>query len=198
MKGAIHKIMKKPSIIFVRHGNTALNEDGDKIRGWIDVPLSPKGEKEAEETGKKLKGVKAYGIISSDLKRAKQTTEAIRKETKLPVLGFTKSLRPWHAGELAGKEANKIISELNNYIDNPDKKIPEGESFNSFKKRMLGFMKELRKVYPTEVLIVVSHHRDNVLMDAWKDKDYNKELDIDTNRVKQRGISPSEIQIYNY
>ena len=197
MKGAIHKIMnKKQTLIFVRHGQTAMNADGDRIRGWRDVSLDEIGKQEAIETGRNLKKEDFDGIISSDLIRARQTTEAISKQTGKPILGYTKSLRPWHAGIFAGQESNKVLSKLNYYITHPSEKIPEGESLNDFKERFLTAILEIKKYFKDKTILIVAHHRNNVMLDAWIAGGEKKDFSIKVSELEKKGISPSEYKIY--
>ena len=198
MKGALHKIMNKnkQEIIFVRHGQTKMNADGDRIRGWIDVPLNEAGKKEARKTGENLKKESFYGILSSDLTRAVETADIISKETGKPILGYSKDLRPWHAGIYAGQESNKVISKLNEYLNHPTEKVPEGESFDTFKKRFLTALLEIKKYFKGKTILIVAHHRNNVCLDAWLAAGEKKDFSIKTSEMEKKGISPSEYKIY--
>lgn len=187
---------KKYPLILARHGNTALNEDGDKIRGWRDVPLSEKGEQEAKELGKRLKDKQIDAIISSDLTRAKQTAESISKETGVPIIAFTKGLRPWNAGIFTGVESNKVLSKLDEYIKNPDKQIPEGESFNDFKNRYLDEINHIKRMFPDKLILAVAHHRNNVTLDAWLKAGERPDYQIDPSAMQEKGIPPADFKQY--
>lgn len=196
MPSIMEKLIPKYNLIFVRHGNTALNEDGDKIRGWKDVPLSPKGEEEAKRVGEQLKDKEFKGIISSDLKRARQTAKEISRITGKPILGYTKSLRPWDAGIYTGTESSKVMEHFHRHINNPDEKIPEGESFNTFKKRYLQAILDIKKYFKGKPILIVAHHRNNVMLDAWIKAGRKNDLSIDSEQMKKKGISPSEYKEY--
>ena len=60
----------------IRHGQSKTNVDR-RFGGWAQVPLTEKGMNQARSTHEKLKGIKFDRIISSDLLRAKQTTELV-------------------------------------------------------------------------------------------------------------------------
>lgn len=66
--------MKK--IYFVRHGQTLLNQFR-RMQGWVDSPLTEKGEKQAAAVGKKLQDIKFNLAISSDMMRATRTLDII-------------------------------------------------------------------------------------------------------------------------
>ena len=71
-------------LMLIRHGETDWNRE--KIfRGRLDVPLSDRGEKQAELTGSALAQEGITRICSSPLKRAVQTAEAISRATGVPV-----------------------------------------------------------------------------------------------------------------
>ena len=81
------------NVIFVRHGETEMNKDGDKIRGWRDIALDEKGQEQAEKTARKLSKENADYILSSDLIRTHQTAQKIADKQGMPVIS-TKALRP--------------------------------------------------------------------------------------------------------
>ena len=45
------------NLILIRHGESQWNLE-NRFTGWVDVPLSPKGEQEARAAGEKLKTYK--------------------------------------------------------------------------------------------------------------------------------------------
>ena len=90
-------------LVLVRHGQSQWNLE-NKFTGWVDVDLTPQGEKEAHAAGKKLKGIKFDKAYTSDLKRAQKTLQIILEETgqtKIPV-EKDKALNERHYGDLQG------------------------------------------------------------------------------------------------
>ena len=61
---------------FVRHGETDYNKD-NKIMGQIDIPLNEVGLEQAQVVAKTLQNLEISHIVSSPLKRARQTSEII-------------------------------------------------------------------------------------------------------------------------
>lgn len=61
-----------PQLVLVRHGESEWNKE-NRFTGWIDIPLSPKGEEEAREAGEKLKGMHFDKAFTSVLQRATVT-----------------------------------------------------------------------------------------------------------------------------
>ena len=59
-------------LILLRHGQSQWNLE-NRFTGWVDVPLSQKGEDEARAAGEKLRGRKIDKLYISVLKRAIDT-----------------------------------------------------------------------------------------------------------------------------
>jgi 2,3-bisphosphoglycerate-dependent phosphoglycerate mutase len=61
-----------PELILLRHGQSQWNLE-NRFTGWVDVPLSAKGEDEARAAGTKLRGHRIDKLYTSGLKRAIDT-----------------------------------------------------------------------------------------------------------------------------
>jgi len=92
-----------PTLVLVRHGQSQWNLE-NKFTGWVDVPLTELGEKEALRAGGHLKGLKFDIAFTSDLQRAQKTLAVI-----LGVIGQSglsivkdKALNERHYGALQG------------------------------------------------------------------------------------------------
>lgn len=59
-------------LILTRHGESRWNLV-NKFTGWVDIPLSPKGIKEALSAAKHLQGLKLDIAFTSELERAQET-----------------------------------------------------------------------------------------------------------------------------
>lgn len=64
------------TIYFVRHGQTLLNRFR-RMQGWVDSPLTEKGEAQAKAAGEKLDNVHFDLAVSSDMMRAIHTLDII-------------------------------------------------------------------------------------------------------------------------
>lgn len=119
----------------LRHGETALNAE-KKFRGWTEILLNEKGKKDALDAAKFLSDKGVNMIYCSDLPRSVETAEIIAKELGIDKVWPDYRLRPWDIGEFTGqKRDEKRVEELDEYIDNPDWKIPGGESLDDFATR---------------------------------------------------------------
>ena len=64
------------NLVLVRHGESTSNL-ANVFTGWLDVPLSPRGEEEAHAVAEKLRGYHFDAAYSSDLIRAERTLDII-------------------------------------------------------------------------------------------------------------------------
>ena len=98
-----------PNLLLLRHGESQWNLE-NRFTGWVDIPLSPKGEKEARESGEKLKPYKFDKAYTSVLKRAIDTLNIVLKiigQEKIPI-EYDKALNERHYGALQGKNKAEI------------------------------------------------------------------------------------------
>ena len=61
-----------PDLVLLRHGESAWNLE-NRFTGWVDMPLSPRGEEEARSAGEKLRGRRIDKLYTSVLVRATET-----------------------------------------------------------------------------------------------------------------------------
>ena len=102
-------------LILIRHGESQWNLE-NRFTGWVDVELSPKGIKEAETAGIKLKDYKIDKAYTSVLKRAMNTYEIAMKSAGKTEISVTraKELNERHYGALQGlnkAETAKLYSD---------------------------------------------------------------------------------------
>ena len=94
-----------PQLVLVRHGQSLWNLQ-NRFTGWVDIDLSPDGEKEAKRAGKLLleKKLHFHVVYTSLLKRAIRTLWIILKELDEVWLRTYKTwrLNERHYGELQG------------------------------------------------------------------------------------------------
>lgn len=79
-------------LILVRHGESRWNL-ANKFTGWIDVPLSPNGVKEALSCAKKLEGLTLDVAFTSNLTRAQETLLLILAKQKYTGIFLHKNKR---------------------------------------------------------------------------------------------------------
>ena len=121
----------------IRHGESETNQNGFWT-GWLDVPLTQKGESDATLAREILSKVKFDTVYSSDLMRARRTAEIA-----LPGCEYTTMpmLREINVGSIAGKPLAVILDENNRPMNTDGYGRFGGESTEEFRERVLTFMK---------------------------------------------------------
>ena len=104
-------------IFVVRHGQTEWNAL-EKLQGQTDIELNEVGREQAQITGEQIKNENIDLIITSPLKRARETAEIINKNFNAPIIE-DKRLMERGYGELEGKTRieRKMLKEISDEID---------------------------------------------------------------------------------
>ena len=134
-------------LVLVRHGQSVYNEKG-LWTGWTDVDLSEKGHIEAKEAGEVLKDISFAVAFTSDLKRAHQTLDEIKK-----VLGqdipttADKALNERDYGDFTGKNKWDIEKEVgkDRFLEirrGWDTPIPNGETLKDVYSRVVPYYQQ--------------------------------------------------------
>ena len=145
-----------------------MNGDGEKMRGWLPLPLSEDGRKEVKNTAQVLKTMDLKDLISkaytSDLPRTIETSKIIAPSVGEPSFERTNKLRDWNVGDYTGKSVMANLDAIHGYLENPKKVIPGGESFDQFRQRVEPFIKRL--VESDDTHLAVTHNRILTLISA--------------------------------
>ncbi len=175
----------------------------DVIRGSSDIPLAPQGKEQAETLGKQFKARGGLDSLESgDLVRAHDTAMAISKACSCSPVTKNTNLRPWMLGGLEGQPTLSVLSKIHRFITKqPNVKVPgkgpkstsPGESFNAFKRRFLGTLKERLqelKKDPNKRMALVTHYRDIRIAQAWADKGFPDSMEINPKLMLVKGNDP--------
>ncbi len=98
-------------LILMRHGASIWNEN-NLFTGWVDIPLSEKGIKEAEKGGEKIKDIPIDIIFTSTLIRAQHTVVHAmlrHKSGKIPVFIHEGKGKTSLWAKIYGEEALKSV-----------------------------------------------------------------------------------------
>jgi broad specificity phosphatase PhoE len=133
-------------IYLIRHGETALN--ASRILQPSDTPLSEEGQAQAQALGRRLKDEQVDAILTSDLRRAMQTAQAIVAERppaqEVPLRLHTSSLlHERNLGDLRGQPYEVIGVDLLDFKEAP----PGGESLAQFEERVAAAFEHVIDVY---------------------------------------------------
>ncbi len=135
-------------LVLLRHGESQWNLE-NRFTGWVDVPLSPKGEREAKDAGKKLAGITFDRAYTSVLKRAIDTLSIVLEvtgQTGLPV-EKDKALNERMYGELQGLDKAETAKKFGDqqvklWRRSFDVRPPGGESLKDTAERVLPYYEQ--------------------------------------------------------
>ena len=104
-------------VYLARHGRTALNAEG-RLRGHLDPPLDDTGHAEAAALAGVLSALRPIRIVSSPLRRAVETAQAISSHLGLDVT-VDERLIDRDYGPWAGTTEAEVVSEFGSLDDAP-------------------------------------------------------------------------------
>lgn len=139
-------------LYLIRHEETPLNAAG-RNRGTDDPPLSAKGRQDAISTGKMLSG-KIDRVVADKTQRTQQTAKLMAPGKRIET---DSRLRTLDIGNESGKKPSPDFD--SKYIDNPDRKIPGGESVNTWLPKWKSTYKDYLQQSKHENIALVTHGR---------------------------------------
>ncbi|TYC98616.1 histidine phosphatase family protein [Arthrobacter echini] len=157
----VHAHPEARRIIFWRHGRTEWNHAG-RFQGQEDIALDPTGREQALRAAEVLLTREPALIVSSDLRRAADTADALAERTGLTV-SLDERLRETDAGRWQGltfAEIGQRFPEDNAAWRGGDPHVRAGGRENRLEvgQRMLAAVTDaLARIRPAETLVIVSH-----------------------------------------
>jgi probable phosphoglycerate mutase len=149
------------SLLLLRHGQTPLSVE-KRFSGVGDPELTPLGVAQAEAAAAALsrEPYRIGVIVSSPLKRARQTAEAVAARTGLEVI-VEDGIRETDFGDWEGHSFAEIQrrwpGELSAWLADPSVPPPGGESFEQTAQRVHTATERLLKDYQGQTILLVSH-----------------------------------------
>jgi 2,3-bisphosphoglycerate-dependent phosphoglycerate mutase len=152
-------------LVLLRHGESQWNLE-NRFTGWVDVPLSPKGEEEARAAGRKLAGYRFDRAYTSVLKRAIDTLRIaleVLGQTDIPI-EKDQALNERLYGDLQGLNKDETVrkygeQQVKLWRRSYDVRPPGGESLKDTAERVLPYYE--RRIRPEilagRALLVVAH-----------------------------------------
>lgn len=142
------------SILIVRHGET--NSNARRIIQTPDIPLSNRGNDQAQSLARRVGELGVTRIISSDYLRTQQTAEHVASATNLEVQ-YTPLLRERNFGDLRGIPYEELAHDP--FDIESDYIPPNGESWIVFNQRVADAWQHVAKEASTTQgkLLVVTH-----------------------------------------
>lgn len=154
--------------LLIRHGESVSNVEG-RVQGQADVPLSPRGIRQAEDVGRWLTGRRSGAtapperidaVWSSPLARARQTADVIGAALGLPV-AVDDRLKELHAGIFQGHLWSDLEARFPAEVarwrsGDTDYAIPGGESRGMLAARGRDVLEDLSR-RAAGTIVVVAH-----------------------------------------
>jgi broad specificity phosphatase PhoE len=145
-------------IYIMRHGQSTTDIE-ERYGGEFDDHLTDKGKIQAEELGKNLLDKQIETIYHSPLLRAKETAFVVQRKTKSQIYVVPEFKERNTYGILTGmikKDAQKTYPQLIALLTNEHNVIPDAESYNNFRERV---MKGFDTIVQTdaETIAIVTH-----------------------------------------
>jgi broad specificity phosphatase PhoE len=187
------------SFYLARHGATILNSESaasvDRERGWSQCPLTAEGAEDARQAALKLKDKGIGAICCSDLARSEESAEIIGRILDVEPRASAK-LRPWGLGILTNRPMSMAGPQIAAYTKKPDRPVPEGESFNQFKRRAFQGLYEAIAKHPGKSVLIVSHLRVDSLLRAWQALGQPISHNVDVETFTKEGEPPGGIRLF--
>ena len=144
----------------LRHAMTEWNSKG-RIQGQTDTPLSPPGERQAEQWGDLLKKYRWNRMVVSDARRAVETAARINAVLEIP-MDLDSRLREQDWGEWTGKTLSGIEREAPLLLAEQERAgwnfcPPGGEDRLSVLDRSLKAIAGASEKWGGERILVVTH-----------------------------------------
>ncbi len=150
-------------ILLSRHGETEWNAVR-RVQGWTDIPLSTRGQAQAEALASRLSRIPLAAVYSSDLSRAAQTAAPAAARHGLTVQA-TPELREKGFGDWEGltqADLERDYPDLwHRYHVARDQNVlvPGGETFSQVQARMAAVLSRVLAAHPgpEETVLLVGH-----------------------------------------
>jgi broad specificity phosphatase PhoE len=161
-------------IVFLRHPQTAFNVEPIRLRGGMDVPLSPAGFAQIEDIVNALKAAfpDIRQIYSSTLERASILATSVAHEYGLKVQKLP-GLKSWDYGVLNGRPVTEVVDVLKQMSTGAGRLLApkDGESMHDFMVRLgpgtkesEGAIKHIIYNAPEEGCVLVVTHLQNIMI----------------------------------
>lgn len=139
---------------FVRHGESLYNVQRlCNADPRVDVPLTARGIRQAHAARRRLAGNSIEAIYVSELPRARQTAEIIRRDHVCPMIVDVR-LNDRQSG-FEGRPLDEYLAAVAS--DPIHFRAPGGESYLELKARVVAFLDEFAQ-FDAGAVAVVTHH----------------------------------------
>jgi ribonuclease H / adenosylcobalamin/alpha-ribazole phosphatase len=149
-------------VLLVRHGRTRLTQERRFSGvGGDDAPLTDVGRLDAVGAVPYLTGVRVDAVVTSPLRRARQTEELLRERLGWPRPKVDDRWAELAFGDWDGLTAAEVVAQdgdlFRRWLDDPGVRIPGGESARDLEARVGEAMGDLLRAHEGGTVVVVCH-----------------------------------------
>ena len=154
--------LNETRLILIRHAHVDTGTPGQRMCGWLDLPLSPSGELQLKRFRDEPSEFKSRTVYTSSLSRAHSTAQALADDWRVEVTPDP-DLREINCGAVEGmliEEVKHRFPELwcrNAKQDDCDFAWPEGETYRRFRERVLRALNRITSRHVNTRIPVVTH-----------------------------------------
>ncbi|HVY10027.1 MAG TPA: bifunctional RNase H/acid phosphatase [Mycobacteriales bacterium] len=177
----------------LRHGETPLSIE-KRFSGHGDAALTDRGLAQAEAAAGRVLGVGLDVIVSSPLRRTRQTAEIVARRVGVDVVvddGFAETDFGEWEGLTFGEVGKASPDALREWLDDPNIAPPGGESMAATAKRVHAARDRTIASYPDQKVLVVSHVTPIKLM-------LRDALDAPLHSVFRIHIDPASVSVIDW
>lgn len=155
----------------IRHGQSEVNVDPDRMGQGADVPLTAKGKRQARALHNRflLEGQYFDRIYSSDYTRAFDTAQIVKGDTSQPIIIY-EDLREYSAGDWTDQSRKEVLTpeiKLRMGYLNMGFLPPNGESLNQVERRVSTWVEE-----------AIMYNKEMIELAKWKKENNHPPINI--------------------
>jgi len=159
---------KHSKLVLIRHGQSLWNLE-NRFTGWVDVPLTERGQEEARAAGAQIQDLRFQVAYTSVLRRAEETLAIVLQALRqTPPIIRDQALNERHYGDLQGLDKAATAArygeeQVHIWRRSYDVAPPNGESLADTAKRTLPFFERaiLGDLKQGKNVLVVAHGNSN-------------------------------------
>ena len=149
---------KTTTLYLMRHGET---EDNVRrvIQSHNDSPLTQEGIVATGGRARMLKGITFDAIFCSDLERTRKSLEILLEKLDSNIdVNYSTEIRELDFGQFAGKNIEDVKEIILLHKKQTWKHYPDGESGDSFSKRIIDFVENVLRRYEGKAVLFMTHY----------------------------------------
>ena len=150
-------------LLLIRHAHVDTGPGAGRLCGWLDLPLSPTGERQVTNLRhRELARERPAALYTSTLQRARDVASALGELWDLSPR-LLDSVREIHCGELEGRSIDDLerderdLMSRNAAQTDDDFTWPGGESYRQLRARAVAALSEIAARHPAQCVAVVTH-----------------------------------------